>query len=291
MQAIYDRAAQSIGNIVELGHVNYLIPDQRLATLFYISGLGLTRDPAMMTGVDNMWVNAGKSQFHLPTGGPVVAPRTRTALVIPDRAALLDRLARVSGDLRDTRFSFAESNDSVETTCPWGNRISCYAPQAGRFDDVQLGMPYVEFEVPPGALEAICEFYRVIFATPAQIASDGAGEFARVECGPGQALIFRESDEPNVINPTHHVQIYLADFSGPYERLRERSLISEESGPWQYRFEQIIDLATGRLLFTIDHEVRAMRHPMFGRVLINRNPEQHIRAYKTGYDFLPVAMA
>ena len=39
------------GNIVSLEHVNLKQPDQRLATVFYVSGLGLTRDPYMMTGV------------------------------------------------------------------------------------------------------------------------------------------------------------------------------------------------------------------------------------------------
>ena len=68
--AAYDRSQGDLGNIVELGHVNLTVPDQRLATIFYVSGLGLTRDPYMMTGVDNMWVNAGRTQFHLPTGAP-----------------------------------------------------------------------------------------------------------------------------------------------------------------------------------------------------------------------------
>ena len=82
----YNRAGQDLGNIVELGHVNNRIPDQRLSTLFYVSGLGLTRDPILMTSTDNMWVNVGKSQFHLPTGKAQVL-RGHTALVIPGRAS------------------------------------------------------------------------------------------------------------------------------------------------------------------------------------------------------------
>ena len=35
-------------NIRLLEHVNLTQPDQRLATLFYVVGLGLTRDPYMM---------------------------------------------------------------------------------------------------------------------------------------------------------------------------------------------------------------------------------------------------
>ena len=64
----YDRAAEDIGNVVTLEHVNTRVPDQQLATLFYVTGLGLTRDPYLMTGVGNMWINVGRSQFHLPTG-------------------------------------------------------------------------------------------------------------------------------------------------------------------------------------------------------------------------------
>ena len=50
----YDRSIEDIGNVVGLEHVNTRIPDQQLATLFYVGGLGLTRDPYLMTGVGNM---------------------------------------------------------------------------------------------------------------------------------------------------------------------------------------------------------------------------------------------
>jgi hypothetical protein len=64
----YDRAAQDLGNIVNLGHVNVCISDQHIATHYYVSGLGLTRDPFLNTGAGNMWINVGMSQFHLPMG-------------------------------------------------------------------------------------------------------------------------------------------------------------------------------------------------------------------------------
>ena len=91
----YDRSAEDLGNIVGLEHVNLLVPDQGLATLFYISGLGLTRDPYLMTSVDNMWVNVGRSQFHLPTGKAQVL-RGRTAMGIPGRELLVKRLEKVT---------------------------------------------------------------------------------------------------------------------------------------------------------------------------------------------------
>ena len=40
----FDRSAQDVGNIVFLEHVNVRVPDQVIATRFYIAGLGLTRD-------------------------------------------------------------------------------------------------------------------------------------------------------------------------------------------------------------------------------------------------------
>src|ERR1700754_3206814 len=104
-QQHFDRAAEDLGNSVHLEHVNVLVPDQRLATLFYVAGLGLTRDPYLMVSDTNMWVNVGRSQFHLPAGHAQVL-RGHTALVIPGRKALLDRLAAVKGKLEDTAFSF-----------------------------------------------------------------------------------------------------------------------------------------------------------------------------------------
>ena len=59
----WNRAAESLGNSVELQHVNLRVPDQTKATAFYISALGLTRDPYLVTGIDNMWANVGVSQF------------------------------------------------------------------------------------------------------------------------------------------------------------------------------------------------------------------------------------
>ena len=150
----FDRTVEDLGNIVCLEHVNVRIPDQRLATLFYVSGLGLTRDPYLMTGVTNMWVNAGRSQFHLPASrnegyGEVV--RGHTGLVMPDRAALLKRLAEVKPTLAGTRFAYETNNDHVAVTCPWGNAIRVFEP-GPRFGKMALGMPYVELNAPRGGI-------------------------------------------------------------------------------------------------------------------------------------------
>ena len=75
MQQQFDRAAEDLGNSIHLEHVNVQVPDQRLATLFYVTGLGLTRDPYLMVSDTNMWINVGRSQFHLPSGDAAGAAR------------------------------------------------------------------------------------------------------------------------------------------------------------------------------------------------------------------------
>ena len=226
-QQQYDRSVEDLGNIVGLEHVNVQIPDQQLATVFYVSGLGLTRDPYLMTGTDNMWINVGRSQFHLPTGKPQVL-RGHTALVLPSRAALLARLAKVRADLAGTQFDFREHNAFVEVMAPWGNRLRCFEPEA-RFGAVNLAMPYVEFEVPPGSADRIARFYREMLAAPAAVADDEAGRHARVSAGDGQELIYRETDRPPADYDGHHIQVYIADFAGPHRRLLEKGQIGRAS--------------------------------------------------------------
>jgi len=45
-----------------------------------------------------------------------------------------------------------------------------------------------------------------------------------------------------------------------------------------------VDLADGRALFTIEHEVRSLTHPLYARPLVNRNPAQTNRDYGRGHD-------
>jgi hypothetical protein len=258
----YDRTTEDIGNIVEFGHVNTRIPDQRLATLFYVTGLGLTRDPYLVTGVDNMWVNAGVTQMHLPTG-PTQCLCGTTVLAMPDLAHLAWRLSRVLPMLTDTQFAFAETEDGVEVTSPWGNRFRCVADAATR-----LGIIAVEIDVAPGTSDGIARFYREVLGTTATF---HAG-VAHVPAGLSTMLMFRETDRNLPAFDGTHIQISLADFSRPHARLAKAGLITEESNQSQYRFESIIDPQNGAVLCTLEHEVRSMRHPTYGRPLVNRDP-------------------
>ncbi len=288
MNKRYDRTTEDLGNIVSLEHVNVRVPDQRLATLFYVTGLGLTRDPYIMTGVTNMWINVGRSQFHLPTGEPQVL-RGRVGLVMPDLDVLTQRLEAVREPLNGSRFDYSAGNDAVDVVCPWGNRIRCHAPD-DRFGPIMLGMVDVELDVPVGSAEAIARFYAEILHAPVLVDEAGSSPAARVCAGFHQHLVFRETDDPPSDYDGHHIQIYVADFSGPYARLSERDLITEESSQHQYRFVDIVDVANGDVLFTLEHEVRSMTHPLYARPLVNRDPALTNLNYVPGYEERPWTM-
>jgi len=278
----YDRAAEDLGNIVGLEHVNVRVDDQRLATLFYVTGLGLTRDPYLVTGVVNMWINVGRSQFHLPTGKPQ-AVRGRIGLVLPDLDSLAERLKGVAPHLKDTRFRFKASRRHVDVTCPWGNRIRCHAAN-GQFGRIRLGMPYVQLDVPPGTARGVARFYQEIMAAPARVETVERAPAARVTVGYRQELIFRETKTRIPEYDGHHLQVYVCDFSQPHAALRKRGLVTEESDQFQYRFQDIVDPKSGKRLFTLEHEVRSMTHPLYARPLVNRNPAQTNQAFAPGHE-------
>ena len=282
MVMAYDRAREDVSNIVHLEHVNVTQPDQRLATLFYVAGLGFTRDPYLMVGLENMWINIGRSQMHLPTNRPQ-RMRGTIGLVVPDLTLLKQRLARVAPALAGTEFSFVDREAFVDATCPWGNRFRCHPPSA-EFGETELAMPYVELDVPPGSAEAIARFYAEIVGATTEIMTREGAHTASVSAGRDQHLFFRETDRPLPAYDGHHVQIYIADFSGPYRRLIERNLITMETDAHEWRFRDIVDTRTNQTLFTVEHEVRSLKHPLYGRPLVNRNPAQTNRPYASGQD-------
>ena len=137
--------------------------------------------------------------------------------------------------------------------------------------------------MPVGTAKGIAKFYQQMIDVPAEVVN-GDGTTAKVTVGKNQHLLFRETDKPLPDYDEHHVQIYVVNFSGPHQRLGERGLVNREDNQYQYRFRDITDLDTGKHLFTIEHEVRSLTHPMFMRPLVNRNPAQTARNYSNGYD-------
>ncbi len=278
----YDRGQDDVGNLIALEHVNLAIPDQQLATAFYIAGLGFTRDPFMFPGLENMWINIGRSQCHLPSRG-TQRLRGVIGIVVPDLKKLALRLEKTAPLLTGTQFVFSVHADCIDAVCPWGNRFRCHAPSA-RFGTMELGMPYVEFDVPRGSADGITRFYREVLGARAALEQHSTAAVASVSAGPEQKLLFRETDAALPAYDNHHIQIYIADFSGPHAALLQRGLITEESNAHQYRFRDIVDPASGKWLYTVEHEVRSLLNPLYARPLINRNPDQSNNAYIRGQD-------
>jgi catechol 2,3-dioxygenase-like lactoylglutathione lyase family enzyme len=278
----YDRHQQDVGNILMLEHVNVRVPDQRIATAFYIQGLGFTRDPYIMVGVENMWVNMGQTQFHLPTGEPNLM-RGHVEIVVPDLEALTTRLGTVRDLLAGTKFAFSVEDKYVAVTAPWGNRLRLYAAGPA-FGDWTLGINHVEFPVETGRADGIARFYQQVMGAPAAVTPDAEGVAAHVRIGQRQELVFRETAAPIPAYDGYHVAVYIANFSGPHEWLDKHGLVSEESQDYQYRFEKIVDPDTREVLCVIEHEVRSFTHPMYLRPLVNRNPAQRQATYQRGRD-------
>src|SRR5262245_4732448 len=270
----YARNAQVVGNMGHLQHVNVIVGVQRLATLFYVVGLGVTGDPYIFAGLENMWVNFGRTQVHLPNRGgkaPEVL-RGTAGFVVPSLEEAKKRLEHAGKEMKriapevQTQFSWREKGGTLEATCPWGNRVRLHAP-AAEFGRTELGLAYVDFDVPQGTAEGIARFYNEVMKAPAK-AKDSR---ATVSIGRDQKLHFTETSAPQPEYDNHHIQVYIADFASPYHWLKERGLINMETDAEEWRFQWITDPRDGKKLFQIEHEVRSMKHRLFNRPLVNRN--------------------
>src|SRR6185295_12642480 len=98
--------------------------------------------------------------------------RGTAGLVVPNLEELAKRLEyagkemkRVVGDAR--QFSYAVKKDCIEATDPWGTRLRCHAPSPEEYGPIELGIVYVDFDVPPGTAEGIARFYTDVMRAPA----------------------------------------------------------------------------------------------------------------------------
>ena len=279
-------ASDAFGSIIDIGHINLHVPSQATALAFYVDALGLTRDPDAMTGSGNTWINCGSSQFHLPCRSPTQLHRGVVGLVVGSLDALLLRLSAARAALQGTQFDFAQADDHVQVTCPWGNRLRCHAPQPQLLGGVALGMAYVEFDVAVGTCEGIGLFYKEVIGAAA-----AAGDACvRVCCGAHQMLVFRECSTPLAPYDGYHVMLTLDDFPGVFSRLADLQLITKGSVAQQecapprtktfflpsnqhlssmYRFTDIVHPLHRRLLLQVEHELRSVQHPQHARALVN----------------------
>lgn len=275
---MFDRGREDLGNVILLEHVNLRVPDMEMASAFYVHALGGTRDPYIDHGPDLVWFNLGFQQFHIPRAAVADVLRGKVHLVVPDLDDRERSLAAVAGHLAGTEFGFERDDSGIEIRGPWGNRFRCTT--AGPSVQMGRGLAMVEFDVPAGSADGIARFYNQVLGARSVV---DAG-MCVVSVGHGQSLRFVESDGPLPDYDGHHLAIYVQDFSGPHGWLVDRELIVEESDQHQYRFNWIVDPASGERLFEVEHEVRSTRHPLYGRRLVNRNLAQRIPGYVPGAD-------
>jgi hypothetical protein len=282
-EAAWDRTKQDSGNILAIEHINFRIADQLTATAFYVCGLGFTRDPFMFANrIDNMAINIGRNQLHLPTAGGVkngvtlATPqrmRGTFGVVVPNLADLAERLEKVVPLLKGTQFGYKVHADRVETTCPWGNRVRCHAPSP-EFGPTELALAYLEFDVPRGTAAGMARFFREGFRAVASVEKRGGDEVAVVGVGIAQKMLFHETDVV-AKDEGYHVAISISDYSGPHRFLKERDLVSDEGQQW--RIYKIIDVDTRKVLYELELEVRCIKHALFNRPNLNRDPQDNLR--------------
>lgn len=260
--------SRELGNFTHFEHVNFRVPDHYLATLFFVDGLGLTRDPMRMVGVDNMWVNAGKQQFHLPIGDAVPFAG-EVGLTVPKLADARRSLRRVAALLKSTEFAFEEDAGSLRVTSPWGHIIRLH--QAGELSGrLPQAIPYVMFWVPEGSAKGICAFYRDVLGVPGRVQKNGRLQKATVNVGVDQHFHFVEKKNLELPEHPNHIAVYLTCYQTVYAELKRRRLLMEPDRNEQFRFTRMIDPQSGEKLFSFEHEMRSLYHPDFLKPLVNR---------------------
>jgi hypothetical protein len=264
------RPSPEVGSLVHFEHVNLRVPDHRLATLYFIEGLGLTRDPLRMVGTGNMWVNVGTQQFHLPIGDATPMPGV-VGLVVPDVDAVEHQLGEVSPALKDTLFSLESVGDTLLTATPWGHQIRVHGqtPMTGRLPHA---LAYVEFWVAPGTSRGIGAFYRDVLQCPVEEAPIDGDRSAWATVGSHQTFRFRERPNAGPVTTDSHVAVYLTRYRAIYDALSRLDAVMEADLNEQFRFNRILDPESRAPLFNFEHEMRSLHHPDYRRPLVNRLP-------------------
>ena len=262
------RAAKELGNFTHFEHVNFRVPDHYQATLFFVEGLGLTRDPMRMVSISNMWVNVGKQQFHLPLG-KATPFAGEVGVTVPDLAQAQRSLKNIAPQLKQTEFSVRKTGTTLIVKSPWGHTFRLHA--AGELSGaLPQAIPYVKFLVPVGSAAGIAEFYQTVLGVPAQTTKKAGLATTAVNVGVDQQFHFVEQRNLKLPKHNNHVAVYLTHYQAVYDELTRRNLIMEADMDEQFRFTQMVDPQSGKKLFSFEHEMRSLYHPDFLKPLVNR---------------------
>jgi len=291
----YDFNSQDVSNIIYLEHINLAEPDQMTSMVFYVEGLGLTRDPYAPENSATMWINIGDSQIHVAKYDIPQVLAGHIGLVTPSISLIIQRLKNIENHklMKDTKFSWKikdsfkkdlvpkeYSGKVIHVTCPWGNKFRIYEHSI-QFGAHQLAIYYVLHHCSLNTSHSIAQFYQKYFQAPVTLVP--AQKMAHVTVGPNQRLIFLEQDNFRNENYTnYHIAIYLSDYSQTYHRFSADKLLFiqhrfndkcdtlEDALKWkQFRTKEIIN-EHKEVILSFEHEVRSLHHHYFRRPLINR---------------------
>ncbi len=261
-----------VGGILHLDHVNFQVPEHDLVTVFFINGLGLTRDPFRRADETNMGVNVGLQQFHLPRRGESPPFPGVVGLVVPDPAAIrarlqrLDRLGKLGG-----AYAADFGNESAEITSPFGFRLRLHAAGSIPFQH-PLGIAYVEISVPPGSAESIAAFYTEVFRAIAVVETLDGAPAAIINTGPFQTARFVERDLETHDTHNFHLSYHVTHYNEARERIAAAGALQGTGTGQVFFFDRLFDPESGATIFPVTNEVRSVYHPDFMRRLVNRWP-------------------
>lgn len=263
-----------IGGIIHLDHVNFATPDHDMATIFYMNGLGLTRDPYQRADEQNMGVNVGLQQFHLPRRGERTPPfHGIVGLIVPDMDGIKERfdLLSAKGTFEGTPYYWEKQDDTVLLTSPFGFRLRLHP--AGSIPFLRpLGIAYVEVPVPPGTADNIAKFYNKIVRAPVEVGAIEGERTAIISAGPYQQIRFIERALDDYDTHNMHISYNATNYNELREMLAANDSLMGIGRGEVFFFNKIFDPDTGETIFTIQNEVRSVYHPDFMRPLVNRWP-------------------
>ena len=128
------------------------------------------------------------SQFHISKGPEAQRTPLPVKLVLPNHAALVQRLELVASHLEGTQFAFEQTEGSVMVTDPFGQQFEVLAPSDD--DTISRGIKEIVLPCAPGTAAAIGAFYEKFYmvcfctftTTLACIASTASGLAAGPNC-------------------------------------------------------------------------------------------------------------
>ena len=279
-QAVYDRTAADIDNIIGLEHVNTTIDDQRLATLFYVVGLGFTRDPYMSVGDENMWINLGRQQFHLPTRGKPQVLRGHVGVVVPDLGRAEEAARERAPEARRNALLVRREERPHRDHLPVGQRHPrLRAAGAVRRHEARHAVRRAD-----GAARRRGRHRALL---PAGIRRQGEGRGGRrhrsLRAQPEDDLPRDRRRHPAVRRPPYR------DLHRGFLRAAPVPAEARASSPRRATRTSIASRTssirrTASSSSSSSTRCAACTHPMYGRPFVNRNPAQMQRTYVRGYD-------